>query len=132
MVQVVAAVIERDGRILICRRRADQAHPLKWEFPGGKIEQGETPEQAVARELEEELDIRGATSEEITRYEYAYPGKMPVLLIFMRVSRYTGQPRNVVFHEMRWEPPENLPAFDFLEGDIEFIRALGQPRCSPS
>jgi len=131
MVQVVAAVIERNGRILICRRRPDQTHPLKWEFPGGKIEPGETPQQALGRELEEELEIRGAEGEEITRYEFAYPDKKPVLLIFLRVTRYAGEPRNVVFEEMRWEAAENLPAFDFLEGDLDFIRTLGQPRCSP-
>jgi len=132
MVQVVAGVIEREGRILICRRRADQTHPLKWEFPGGKIEPGETPVQALERELEEELAIGGATSEEITRYEFAYPGKKPVLLIFLRVTSYTGEPRNVVFEEMRWEPAGNLASFDFLEGDLDFIQALGQPRCSHS
>ncbi len=132
MVQVVAAVIERDGRILVCRRRPDQPHPLKWEFPGGKIEPGETPQQALERELEEELDLHGAAGDEITRYEFSYPGKNPVLLIFMRVTRYSGEPRNLVFQEMRWEPPENLPAFDFLEGDLEFLRTFGQPRCSPS
>jgi 8-oxo-dGTP diphosphatase len=132
MVQVVAGVIELDGRILICRRRADQAHPLKWEFPGGKIEPGESPQQALARELREELEIHGATGEEITRYEFAYPGKKPVLLIFMRVTHYSGEPRNIVFEEMRWEPSEQLAAFDFLEGDSDFIRMFAQTRCSPS
>ena len=132
MVQVVAAVIERDGRILICRRRADQPHPLKWEFPGGKIEAGETPQQALARELEEELEIHGAAGEEISRYEFAYPEKKPVLLIFMRVSQYSGEPRNVLFEEIRWESPGNLADFDFLEGDVEFIRTLGQARCFQS
>ena len=82
MVQVVAAVIERDGRILIGRRTARQSHALQWEFPGGKVEPGETPEQALARELEEELAIGGAGGPEIARYEYTYPGKEPILLIF--------------------------------------------------
>lgn len=124
MVQVVAAIIEREGRILICRRMADQAHPLKWEFPGGKVERGERPHQALARELEEELGIRGARSEEITRYEYTYPGRTPIELIFLRVTEFSGEPQNLIFHEMRWEPPQYLPGFDFVEGDIEFLRGL--------
>ncbi|HEY2014031.1 MAG TPA: NUDIX domain-containing protein [Bryobacteraceae bacterium] len=124
MLQVVAGIIRRGDDILICRRTARQSHPLKWEFPGGKIESGETPAEALARELEEELDIRGAASEEITRYEYAYPGKEPILLIFLRVTEFSGEPRNLIFHEIRWEPPKNLAAFDFLEGDRDFIRGF--------
>ncbi|HUK14972.1 MAG TPA: (deoxy)nucleoside triphosphate pyrophosphohydrolase [Bryobacteraceae bacterium] len=124
MVQVVAAIIERDGRILICRRTGKQSHPLQWEFPGGKVEPGESPAQALSRELEEELGVRGAAGQEITRYEYTYPGRSPIGLIFIRVTGFTGEPHNLIFQEMRWEPPEHLPGFDFVEGDIEFIRGL--------
>jgi 8-oxo-dGTP diphosphatase len=124
MTQVVAAIIQREGRILICRRKPDQPHPLKWEFPGGKVEDGESPADALRRELAEELGIRGATGIEITRYEYAYPGKLPILLIFFRVEEYQGEPHNRIFHEMCWEPPQKLGAFDFLEGDRDFIRTL--------
>jgi 8-oxo-dGTP diphosphatase len=121
MVQVVAAIIEREGRILICRRTREQTHSLKWEFPGGKLEPGETPEQALARELEEELGLRDAAGQEITRYEFCYPGKNPILLIFFRVTSFVGEPRNLIFHEMRWEAPAQLAAFDFVEGDVQFI-----------
>jgi len=121
MLQVVAAVLEREGRVLICRRRPEQTHPLKWEFPGGKVEAGETPAQALERELVEELDIRALASEEMTRYEYTYPGKDPILLIFLRVREFRGEPRNLIFHEMRWEPAASLGDIDFLEGDREFI-----------
>jgi 8-oxo-dGTP diphosphatase len=124
MVQVVAAIIERDGKILICRRTPEQAHPLKWEFPGGKLEENESPAAAATRELEEELGIRNATTREITRYEFSYPGKKPILLIFLRVEAFEGEPRNLIFHEMRWEPVSNLGAFDFLEGDRDFLRTL--------
>jgi 8-oxo-dGTP diphosphatase len=123
MVQVVAAIIEREGRILICRRTREQSHALKWEFPGGKVEPGETSEQALERELEEELGIRGARGAEITRYEYSYPGKNPILLIFFRVTEFDGEPVNLIFHEMRWEPPRELAGFDFVEGDLAFIGA---------
>jgi 8-oxo-dGTP diphosphatase len=124
MVQVVAAILEREGRILICRRTPEQSHPLKWEFPGGKVEPGESPSEALARELEEELGIIGAAGEEIDRYEFAYPGKSPILLIFIRVLSFRGEPRNLIFHEVRWEPPESLSSFDFVEGDLDFIRSL--------
>ena len=122
MLLVVAGIIRRGDRILICRRTPEQSHPLKWEFPGGKVEPGETPAQALQRELQEELDIRGATCEEITRYEYAYPGKNPILLIFLRVGEFTGEPRNLIFHEISWEPVSALESFDFLEGDRDFLR----------
>ncbi|SPE36081.1 NUDIX hydrolase [Candidatus Sulfopaludibacter sp. SbA3] len=124
MVQVVAAIIEREGRILICRRTKEQSHALQWEFPGGKLEPGESPEQALARELEEELGVREAAGAEITRYEYSYPGRNPILLIFFRVTHFVGAPANLIFHEMRWEPPARLLEFDFVEGDLQFIRGL--------
>src|SRR5579859_2573495 len=94
MIQVVAAILERDGKILICRRTAEQSHPLKWEFPGGKVEPGESPGEALARELEEELGMEGSETKEITRYEYCYPEKKPILLIFLRVTQFRGEPRN--------------------------------------
>jgi 8-oxo-dGTP diphosphatase len=126
MIQVVAAVIERDGRILVGLRQPSQSHPLKWEFPGGKVEPGETPERALARELEEELDIREAVGVEIVRYPYTYPGKDPIELIFFRVTQFGGEPRNVIFHEMRWAAPEEMAGLDFVEGDAGFLRWLSR------
>jgi mutator protein MutT len=126
MVQVVAAIIERQGKILIGRRTAEQSHPLKWEFPGGKVEQGETPAQALDRELEEELGIRGAAGPEIANYEYTYTGRDRIRLFFFRVTEFQGEPLNLIFHEMRWEPAQNLSSFDFVEGDIEFLRGLSR------
>ena len=127
MTQVVAAILERDGEILICQRRPDGAHPLKWEFPGGKVEAGEIPEQALARELQEELAIRAVVGAEIARYEYAYPGRTPILLSFYRVREFEGEPRNLAFHAMRWESVDRLSEYDFLEGDGEIIRILSGP-----
>ena len=124
MVQVVAAIIEREGKILIGRRKAEQSHPLQWEFPGGKVEHGETPAQALDRELEEELGIRGAAGPEIASYEYTYAGRDPIRLFFFRVIAFQGEPVNLIFDEMRWEPVQSLSNFDFVEGDIEFLRGL--------
>ena len=127
MIEVVAAILEREGRVLIGRRQPAQAHPLKWEFPGGKVEPGESPPQALTRELEEELGIREAAGEEIARYPYTYPGKDPITLYFFRVLSFQGEPRNLIFHEMRWEPRENLGRFDFVEGDLPFLRGFAPP-----
>jgi 8-oxo-dGTP diphosphatase len=121
MLQVVAAIIERDGKILVGQRTPAQSHPLQWEFPGGKVESGESPEQALTRELEEELALRAATSTEIVRYQFAYPGKQPIELIFLRVTYFEGEPRNLIYQEMRWQPKRMLADLDFLEGDRDFL-----------
>jgi 8-oxo-dGTP diphosphatase len=111
----------RDSRILICRRRADQPHPLKWEFPGGKVEPGESAEEALRRELQEELGIDCARPSEMTRYTYAYPGKDPILLIFLLVTGWQGEVKNRIFETMSWETPDRLRDYDFLEGDLPFL-----------
>jgi len=121
---VAAALIQQDGRLLICRRKQGEAHALKWEFPGGKVEVGETPGEALRRELEEELGIRAAIGPEVERYEYQYPGKLPILLVFFQVTQFSGTPQNRVFDEIRWDRAANLPSYDFLEGDVEFVRRL--------
>jgi len=121
MTRVVAGILEREGLVLACQRRADQAHPLKWEFPGGKIENDESPEAALVRELREELGIDSESAEEITRYEFAYPGKKPLLLIFLRVPKWSGEIENRIFKAVVWEEKGRLPEYDFLEGDAPFL-----------
>ena len=124
MQSVVAAVIEQQGTILICQRKAGQKHALKWEFPGGKVEPGETPIAAIRRELEEELGIRAQVGPEIACYSYAYPGKEPIQLIFYSVTEFEGQLENRVFERICWESRPQLTAYNFLEGDTDFVRAL--------
>jgi 8-oxo-dGTP pyrophosphatase MutT (NUDIX family) len=80
--------------------------------------------QAVVRELEEELSIHARDAVEIARYQFAYPGKNPIELIFFRIGAYDGDLRNMIFHSLRWEPKEKLAAFDFVEGDRDFLREL--------
>ena len=123
MTIVVAGILEKDGKILICQRRADQPHPLKWEFPGGKLEAAETPQSALTRELREELGIEAEPGIELTRYEFAYPGKKPILLIFLKVPAWEGEPKNLIFETMTWASPESLTRYDFLEGDRPFLTA---------
>jgi 8-oxo-dGTP diphosphatase len=125
---VVAGVMERDGKILICRRRADQPHPLKWEFPGGKIEAGESPEAALIRELREELGVESEPGTELMRYEFAYPGKLAILLIFLEVPGWHGEIDNRIFETLVWANRSELSGFDFLEGDGPFLTAFTSPQ----
>jgi len=127
MTIVVAGVLDREGEILICRRRADQPHPLKWEFPGGKVEAGESPETALVRELREELGIEPEPGSELMRYEFAYPGKQPILLIFFAVPRWRGEIENRIFKAIKWERREALSTNDFLEGDVGFLALFTAP-----
>ena len=124
MTTVVAGVIERGDRILIGQRKQRSAHPLKWEFPGGKVETGELPEDALLRELEEELAIRARIDREITRYQFQYPGRPEILLIFYRVEEFEGEPRNLDFERIEWVEKRRLTDFDFLEGDADFLKLL--------
>jgi 8-oxo-dGTP diphosphatase len=124
MTVVVAAVLERDGRVLIGQRKPGKWHALKWEFPGGKVEPGEAPAAALARELEEELGIHAEIGPQLADYPYTYAGRPPIRLIFFRVTNFSGNLENRDFHDIRWETRERLPAFDFLEGDVDFVRAL--------
>ena len=127
MTTVVAGVIERaGGGILIAQRRAGSAHALKWEFPGGKVDTGETPEAALARELQEELAIQAVVGREVLRYEYSYAGQPPILLIFFEVTNFSGEPRNRVFERIAWAGRRELSSYDFLAGDAEVVRQLGK------
>jgi len=121
---VTAAVIERDGKVLIGQRRSGQQHALKWEFPGGKVEAGESPREALVRELWEELAILAEIEEEITHYEYTYPGRRPIHLYFFKVVKFDGEPRNQAFEQIVWESPSRFLDYDFLEGDVDFVRRL--------
>jgi 8-oxo-dGTP diphosphatase len=124
--RVVAGVIERDGQILIGQRRAGDRFQFKWEFPGGKVEPDEEPKDALARELEEELGIQAEIGEEVARYQYQYPGKKAILLLFYRVVGFTGEPVNKVFERICWESRDRLPDYDFLDGDVDFVRRLAR------
>ena len=123
---VVAAVIELKGQILVCQRKRGARHELKWEFPGGKVEQGEEPRAALARELREELSIDAQIGAEIVRYEHSYPGRDPILLIFYKVTQFTGAPTNLIFETIEWSKLPALAAYDFLDGDIDFVRRLAR------
>jgi 8-oxo-dGTP diphosphatase len=124
MLRVVAAVIERDGLILIGQRPRGKSHALEWEFPGGKVEPGESPRKALQRELREELEIEARIGRERSRYRFTYGSRNPIELIFYTVTRFTGEPVNRAFAEIRWVSRWELGGYSFLEGDLAFIRLL--------
>ncbi|MFL6350933.1 MAG: (deoxy)nucleoside triphosphate pyrophosphohydrolase [Bryobacteraceae bacterium] len=123
---VSAGVIYRGGRVLIGQRREDDKHALKWEFPGGKVESGEVPDQALIRELREELEIDATIGVELANYEYQYASGSRVHLLFFAVANFIGRPTNRVYKQICWNPLCKLPARDFLEGDLDFVRRLAR------
>ena len=124
MKRVVAALILKSNRILICQRTRHQVMPLKWEFPGGKIEEGEQPRNALHRELDEELGIDAVIGDEVARIQHKYPSGNSVELRFFTVREYSGEIENRIFRDIRWSEPSQLPTFDFLEADLELVKDL--------
>jgi 8-oxo-dGTP diphosphatase len=124
MKRVVAALILKDDRILACQRTRHQVMPLKWEFPGGKIEEGEQPRDALRRELEEELGIEAAIGNEVARIHHEYPAGGSVELRFFEVHDYRGEIENRIFREIRWVSRKELLELDFLEADRTLVEDL--------
>ena len=124
MKRVVAALIVKDGKILVCQRTKHQTMPLKWEFPGGKIEEGEQPRDALRRELEEELGIDATIGDEVARIKHEYRSGNSVELRFFVVQEFRGELENRIFRDMQWAERSELPAFDFLEADVKLVSDL--------
>lgn len=123
---VVAALILRGNEVLVCQRKAGTAMGLQWEFPGGKIEPGETPEEALRRELEEELGIDATIGRSIAEIRHTYRNGGSIHLRFFAVEEYDGELQNRVFEDMRWAEFRDLPAYNFLAADRKFVRDLAQ------
>jgi 8-oxo-dGTP diphosphatase len=124
MKQVVAALIVKGGKILICQRTKHQTMPLKWEFPGGKIEEGEQPRDALRRELDEELGINATIGDEVARIRHEYKSGNSVELRFYVVYQFRGELENRIFKDVQWVERKNLPSFDFLEADLKLVSDL--------
>ena len=121
MLVVAAAVVERAGRVMLCQRLPDAHNALKWEFPGGKLEVGESPEAALARELREELDVRVAVGRVKDAVFYRYPGR-DVLVLFYGCALLEGEPATVECNAIAWATPDELPGYDFAGADLAFVQ----------
>ena len=124
MKRVVAAVIVQLGKILVCQRTRHQTMPLKWEFPGGKIEPGEDPPQALQRELDEELGIRAQIGSKVAQLQHHYQNGNAVELHFFVVEQFEGELQNRIFREIRWVNRRELPTLNFLDADRTLVQEI--------
>lgn len=104
--------------------------PLKWEFPGGKVEPGEGAQGALYRELEEELGIKATIGPHVTTIRHTYDSGAAFELHFFLVREFAGEIQNRIFREVRWAERSELPSFDFLEADIALVRDLAEGKIS--
>lgn len=128
MITVVAALIERGGKLLACQRKRGDKFELLWEFPGGKVEPGEAPRDALARELREELGIQAEIGKEVyrTRHHYVEMAEPLELLFFSGAIAEPVAIRNMVFEQVRWFEPALLSQVDFLPADRELVVELAR------
>ena len=121
---VTAAVIEKDGHVLIAKRRQGSRFAGKWEFPGGKLEKGETPEQCLKRELLEELEIVTDIGNLICTSEYSYTPDFTIRLLAYQVTVMSGVFNLNDHEEIRWVKPADLATYDFPEADKPIVERL--------
>ncbi|MGA3293036.1 MAG: NUDIX domain-containing protein [Candidatus Acidiferrales bacterium] len=125
MLIVVAALIEAEGKLLVCQRRRGDTFELLWEFPGGKKHPDEALEEALARELAEELGVAAKIGPEVHRARHHYAEMSePIEIVFFAASAEPARVRNVVFERIEWREPRNLPELNFLPADRELIEKL--------
>ena len=123
-IRVSAGVLTRGSHVLICQRRPQDLHPGKWEFPGGKVQDGEDGAVCLWRELQEELCINATIGPEIHNTSHTYPNGRTIILSFFHVPAFKGDIVNTQFQALAWVKFVDLPTFDFREGDVDFVTTL--------
>jgi 8-oxo-dGTP diphosphatase len=125
MITVVAALIRDDGKLLVCQRKRGTSFAMMWEFPGGKVKPGETLEQALVRELEEELGAKVTIGSEVYRAQHRYAELSDAIeLIFFNAHLDPNKVQNLVFEQIGWIHASELPSMNFLPADRELIEKL--------
>jgi len=122
---VAAGIILNGDRILICQRHRSDAYGLQWEFPGGKVRDGENLEESLRRELAEELAIQAEVGPEVFRLRHLYPDRY-VEVVFFTVVTYRGEVRNKVFEAIEWAPRTKLAEYNFLQADQELVNRISR------
>lgn len=122
---VTAGIILDGERILICQRHRSDAYGLQWEFPGGKVRDGEDLKASLARELTEELSIQADVGEEVFRLRHRYPDRH-VEVVFFAVPQFRGKVENRVFEAVEWAPRERLAEYNFLEADRKLVNRIAR------
>ncbi|MGC9993694.1 MAG: (deoxy)nucleoside triphosphate pyrophosphohydrolase [Terriglobia bacterium] len=120
---VTAGIVIDGDRVLICQRHHSDAYGMQWEFPGGKVNEGEELKASLRRELAEELAIQAEVDEEVFRLRHRYPDRN-VEVVFFAVRRFRGTLRNQVFEAIAWVDRSRLSQFNFLEADRELVRQI--------
>jgi 8-oxo-dGTP diphosphatase len=121
--EVVAALVWRDGKFMICQRPEHKARGLLWEFVGGKVEAGETKEAALVRECREELDVLLAVGEVFMDVVHEYPD-LTVHLTLFDATIAQGEPKMLEHHDIRWITPEEIPDYAFCPADEEILKKI--------
>lgn len=122
---VTAGVVVRDGKVLVAKRKTGSHLEGLWEFPGGKLEPNESPEECLARELKEELGV-GVRIGKVQEVVYhRYPEKN-VLLLFFACELVDGEPQPLDVEEMAWVKPSDLPKLDWVPADLSFVEKLAK------
>ena len=125
MIIVAAGIVSRNGRIMLCQRRPNDRLGLKWEFPGGKLEPGETPQQALERELREELAIETRTGRIFDVYcETA--GDRGIMVLFFRSELISGEPQTIECNAIHWVSPSDLTQYDLAPADLKVAQLLSE------
>lgn len=125
--KVVAALIRREGKFLICQRPRNKARALLWEFVGGKVERGETKEEALVRECREELGITVAPQREYMHVTHDYPD-LTVRLTLFESKIAEGEPQKLEHEDIRWISPEEIPQYEFCPADVTILKRLMRDR----
>ena len=124
-IKVVAGLILQNNKLLICQRPKFKEHPLKWEFPGGKIKNDESNKEALIREMNEELSINIINCEELISYNFNYKElNKKVFIYFYLVNNFNGKVLNNFHKELKWIEIKDIREYDFLEGDLKIIEYI--------
>ena len=126
MIAVVAGILMQNGKVMLCQRRPTGSEPLKWEFPGGKLERGESPEQALERELREELSIVTCTGRIYDAHRTASEDGSDLMILFYRTRLLSGLPTALECNAVAWVAPDRLTHFDLAAADALVAARLAQ------